>query len=161
MIFVTVGSQTPFDRLVRAVDEWCARKPSDVLAQIGRGEYQPRNMRWLRVCSPLEFRTHCSDADLIVAHVGMGSVLTALELGKPMLLLPRRADLGETRNDHQLASAGWLRDVSGIRVAENEDALACALDGWRSAGGRPAQTAISATAQPRLLAALRRFIDGA
>lgn len=36
MIFVTVGTQVQFDRLIRTVDEWAgARARSDIFAQIG------------------------------------------------------------------------------------------------------------------------------
>ncbi len=38
MIFVTVGEQLPFDRLVRAVDEWAAASGKEVFAQIGNSE---------------------------------------------------------------------------------------------------------------------------
>lgn len=162
MIFVTVGSQTPFDRLVRTVDAWCARQPGvEVVAQIGQGGYEPRHMRWLRLCSPAEYRRHCAAAEVIVAHAGMGTVLTALEAGRPMLLLPRRGELGETRNDHQLATAKWLRGRPGITVADDEPALVGWLDAWVPGTGRAAPEAISRYAQPRLIAALRRFVDRA
>lgn len=158
MIFATVGSQTPFDRLVRALDAWCARGQAQVLAQIGAGGYEPRHMRWLRMCTPAEFRDHCRAAELIVAHAGMGSVLTALEFGKPLLLVPRRGDLGETRNDHQLATARWLRGRPGIEVADGEDTLAAALDAWLPGRDSRGQAPIAPSAQPRLLEALRRFV---
>lgn len=162
MIFVTVGSQTPFDRLVRAVDSWCSSHHGlDVIAQIGQGDYVPKHMRWLRMCAPQEFRAHCQNATLIVAHAGMGSVLTALEVGRPMLLMPRQAALGETRNDHQQATARWLSSRDGIHIAEDVDQLLRALDQWVSGRESPLPRGVSAAAQPRLIAALRRFIERA
>lgn len=158
MIFLTVGSQTPFDRLVQAVDGWCSQNDMPVLAQIGTGAYVPANMPWVRFCSPAEFRSHCHKAELIVAHAGMGSILTALEFGKPMLLLPRRADLQETRNDHQLATARWLEGRPGILSVPAEQALVLALDRWALDRFGPT-SAVPPVAQPQLIAALRRFID--
>lgn len=39
MIFVTVGHQTPFDRLIRLVDRWAEENMRhDLFAQIGHGE---------------------------------------------------------------------------------------------------------------------------
>ena len=36
MIFVTVGTQLAFDRMIKAVDEWAgARGRTDVFAQVG------------------------------------------------------------------------------------------------------------------------------
>lgn len=91
MIFVTVGSQTPFDRLIRAVDDWArdVGTADEVVAQIGAGAYEPTSIRWVRSLSPAAFRDHCRQAQLVIAHAGMGSVLKAMEFGKPLLLLPR------------------------------------------------------------------------
>ena len=42
MIFVTVGGQTPFDRLVRTVDNWALQHAcSDAFAQIGDTAWRP------------------------------------------------------------------------------------------------------------------------
>jgi len=60
---------------------------------------------------------------MILAHAGMGTILTAVDLGKPILVMPRRADQGEHRNDHQLATARQLQDVLGLCVAWDEDEL--------------------------------------
>lgn len=129
MIFVTVGSQMPFDRMVKAVDSWAARNPSHpVFAQIGRTDFKPKNIEFCEGLAPAEFRRRVASAELIVAHAGMGSVLTALEFSKPLVLVPRRGDLRETRNDHQLATARWLAGKPGIEVAKDESELDALLD---------------------------------
>ena len=53
MIFVTVGSQMPFDRLIRTVDDWAGgcRAPQ-MIAQIAGGDYVPDYMQWQRFISP-------------------------------------------------------------------------------------------------------------
>lgn len=76
----------------------------------------------------------------MVAHAGMGSVLTALEHDKPMLLMPRRAALLETRNDHQVATLRWLESKPGIYPADDEAALHTALDDWLARGLTAPQT---------------------
>jgi UDP-N-acetylglucosamine transferase subunit ALG13 len=53
----------------------------------------------------------------------MGSVITAMELGVPIILVPRRLDLGEHNTDHQLATARWLGDRSGVHVCLDETRL--------------------------------------
>ena len=124
MIFVTVGTQLPFDRLVRAVDSW-ARKHvhSAVLAQIGKSEYKPTHIRWVRTMRPDEFRDAVRQAELVVAHAGIGTLLTALEYGKQAVIVPRMAKLGEQRNDHQLATAHKLDKRGLVTVAYDDQSL--------------------------------------
>src|SRR5690349_506002 len=96
MIFVTVGAQMPFDRLVRCVDHWAAgRGRRDVFAQIGPTAWRPENIEFVQFMEPPEFRARVTEAKAVVAHAGMGSIITALELGKPILVMPRRGDLRE------------------------------------------------------------------
>ncbi len=157
MIFVTVGAQMPFDRMVRAVDEWAGRKnKSKIFAQIGRTEYRPRHIRWVDFLDPPEFRKHFQSAGVIVAHAGMGSIITALELGKPILVMPRRGDLLETRNDHQVATARQFRNLGYVTVALDEEEMFEKLDQLDQLACGPR---IGAQASPELLVALRQFIN--
>lgn len=158
MIFVTVGAQMPFDRLVRAVDEWAARRGrDDVFAQIGATGYRPTHLRWVAFLEPAEFRQRYEAAKVIVAHAGTGTLITALHLGKPILVMPRRASLRETRNDHQVATAQQFRRYASVTMAGDERELARELDGMdRLAGLR----AVGSHASKQLLRAIRQFIDG-
>ena len=156
MIFVTVGAQTPFDRLIRAVDQWAAQRArTDVVAQIGQGRWIPQHAQWMRFITPADFRGCLRAADLVIAHAGTGSIFAAMEFGKPIVVMPRRAALGETRNDHQLATVRRLAELSGVTVARDEQELVEKLD--RSESMAPAKP-IGPYASPRLLAALRRFV---
>ena len=158
MIFVTVGSQMPFDRLVRAVDQWAAaRGRLDVFAQIGSTDFLPTAISAKKYVDPLEFRRCVETADVIVAHAGMGSIITALECGKPMIVMPRRGSLNETRNDHQVATVRHLSKHGRITVAMNEEELVGKLD---SVGGPQEMDHISPHASPVLIATIRNFVDG-
>lgn len=56
MIFVTVGSMVPFDRLVMAMDSCASTNPSEeVFVQIGAGSCIPKSMRFARMSTPVEF----------------------------------------------------------------------------------------------------------
>lgn len=129
MIFVTTGSQMPFDRLIRTVDEWAAAHPSKrVVAQIGVTDLTPANLETRTTMPPSEFARLVADAELAVGHAGMGTILTAFRYGTPVLVLPRRGDLHETRNDHQFATARRLGHRPGLHVALDEAALLASLD---------------------------------
>lgn len=127
-VFVTVGSMLPFDRLVRAADAWAAEHPeAQVIAQIGKSALRPVAMTWREMYAPREFRECCDAADVIVSHLGMGTVLTAAELGKPLVALPRRPGFGEVTNDHQSATARWLGGRPGLTLIDDPSALGQAL----------------------------------
>jgi UDP-N-acetylglucosamine transferase subunit ALG13 len=53
----------------------------------------------------------------------MGSILTALRVKKPTVIFPRKASLGEHRNDHQLATARSFSNVDGVYVAKTQEEL--------------------------------------
>jgi UDP-N-acetylglucosamine transferase subunit ALG13 len=158
VIFATVGSQEPFDRLIRAVDEWAAlRGRSDVFAQIGGSTLQPRNIKFTKFLEPGEFNRVIREASVIVAHAGMGSIISALELGKPIVVMPRRGALRETRNDHQVATAERFGAQGRIIVANDEQDLAEKLDHALTV---PGKNPIALEATPRLISTIRGFLDG-
>jgi len=124
MIFVTVGEQLPFDRLVRAVDVCAIATGQEIIAQIGESTLIPDNIEYKKFLNPQEFEECFMNADVIIAHAGMGTIITALELGKPLIVMPRQADLGEHRNDHQFATAKRFLALNYIMVAFTEAELA-------------------------------------
>ena len=134
MIFATVGTQLPFDRLVRTLDEWASQNPQvEVFAQIGRTNYVPRHVRWERAIPANTFRAMMRKCNTVVAHAGMGTIISAIEIGRQVVVMPRRADLNEHRNDHQLATAERLKHISGLEVAPDCQALTQYLDKSRDA----------------------------
>jgi UDP-N-acetylglucosamine transferase subunit ALG13 len=158
VIFVTVGTQLPFDRLISAVDEWAgAAAGRNVFAQIGPARFEPRHIEHARFISPQTYSERMRAATAVVAHAGMGTILSALELGKPLLIVPRRAELGEHRNDHQLATAHRLADLGRVNVAFDETGLPEKLDELCRLMPQPR---ISRSASDDLVAGLRAFILG-
>lgn len=129
MIFLTVGTQLPFERLVKALDEW-AKDHADVpvFAQIGETEYKPLHMEYVERIDPHTYKEKFEQASLVVSHVGMGTIISGLEQAKPLVLMPRLAALGEHRNDHQLGTAKKFVDRQTIDIVENIDDLYQAID---------------------------------
>jgi UDP-N-acetylglucosamine transferase subunit ALG13 len=158
MIFVTVGSQEPFDRLIRVVDEWARLRPhSRVFAQIGSSALCPKHIEFTKFLEPSEFNRMMRAASLIVAHAGMGSIISALELGKPIVVMPRQGRLRETRNDHQVATAERFGAQGRVIVAHDEQDFPGKIDYALTLG----QThRIEPEASPRLIATIRAFLDG-
>lgn len=128
MILVSVGMQLGFDRLIEAMDTLAPSLDMEVIAQIGKGTYQPQNMEARISIAPAEFEQLVERCQLIVSHAGIGTILTAQRFQTPVLLFPRRFDHAEHRNDHQVATARHLGGRSGVLVAMNETQLAAQID---------------------------------
>ncbi|MGE0792104.1 MAG: glycosyltransferase [Sandaracinaceae bacterium] len=156
-LFVTVGAQMPFDRLIRAVDSWAGAHPRHrVRAQIGETDLVVRHCEAHRFLQPAEFDRAYDDADAIVGHAGIGTLFAAMERGTPIAVLPRQARLRETRNDHQIATARRFESRDGVLVAWTEAELPAVLDALVLA---PAASRLAPHASAPLLGAIARFID--
>ncbi|KVD84303.1 glycosyl transferase family 28 [Burkholderia stagnalis] len=118
MILLTVGTQKPFDRLIRLADAWAEHHPNvNIYAQTCDGAaYIPRNMKHRAFLSKEEIDALSATATLIVSHAGMGSILTARRLRKPIVVVPREHRLNEHRNDHQIDTARSLDGLPGMHV---------------------------------------------
>ena len=157
MIFVTVGGVAPFDRLVGAIDVWAQkRQRDDVFAQIGDTALEPAHLRWSQFLTASEFDRMLREAELVVAHAGMGTILSALEVGVPIIALARDVELGEDRNAHQQATAGRMRERGLIQVAADTEQLIQLLDASDELCAPPQ---IASSASNALIGALRTFIE--
>ncbi|MCM2476294.1 glucuronosyltransferase [Rhizobium sp. CG5] len=124
MILLTIGTQLPFDRLVREMDAYAASSDEDIFGQIGKAAgYIPQNFAHCLTMNPKEFEQKFASARVIVSHAGIGTILTARKHGKPIIVFPRQAKFGEHRNDHQLATCQQLGGKAGIYPVENADML--------------------------------------
>ncbi|TCK84949.1 glycosyltransferase [Albibacterium bauzanense] len=126
-IFVTIGTQVPFDRLISAMDEIVGQLNESltlhVFAQTVSSKYKPKNMEWTSFMSPSEFNRHLNEADLIVAHAGMGTIISALTLDKPIIVLPRLLIHNEIRSDHQISTCRTFDKLKYVHVIYNESEL--------------------------------------
>ena len=119
MIFVTVGS-TDFDPLIRAVDEICSlRSDLEVLMQIGLGRYEPQYAPFFRFAPSLE--PHYDQADLVIAHGGLGVIMEVLHRGLPLIGVdnPDRPDRHQVDLLSYLSEHGylvWCHDLSQLEA---------------------------------------------
>jgi UDP-N-acetylglucosamine transferase subunit ALG13 len=157
MIFVTVGTDQPFDRMLRVIDTWARENNRrDVFAQIGVGAWKPDFIESVEFLEPREFKWRFNEASLIISHAGMGTILSALFHGKPILVMPKLASLGEHRNEHQLATARSMMEMGKVSVALDEEELFKRLD---HIGNIAPCVPIAPYASGSLIECLRRFIQ--
>jgi UDP-N-acetylglucosamine transferase subunit ALG13 len=121
MIFLTVGTQFPFDRLLQAVDDAFDHGlvKDEICAQIGQSSYSPRNFRGVTSLSKAEFDEYVANASALIGHAGMGTITAALEHDKPLLVMPRLRRFGEVVNDHQVGIAQKF-EKAGLLLAAYE-----------------------------------------
>ncbi|MDO5502336.1 MAG: glycosyltransferase [Actinomycetia bacterium] len=125
---VTVGSERfPFSR---AIDLARAGLPTARIRwQTGHTEVDPdlpgEHRRWWPAA---ELAAAVQEADLLITHAGVGSILTALRLGTCPVVLVRRAEDGEHIDDHQVQLAAALEARDLIAVAHSHDDFADAVE---------------------------------
>jgi UDP-N-acetylglucosamine transferase subunit ALG13 len=119
LIFLTVGTQFPFDRLVKSVDKMISEDGfnEEIFAQIGESSYQPHNFRAVQFLEKSLYDKYIREASGIIGHGGIGTITTALEYNKPLLVMPRLKRYGEVVHDHQVAIVKRLELLGHILVA--------------------------------------------
>lgn len=155
MIFVTIGTQLPFDRLIRIIDKLAPQLNEEVVAQVYQCGFTTKNIKTVDFLAPDEFNRLFDKARLIVSHAGMGTILSALQEGKPIIVFPRIAALGEHRNEHQLATAHKFKEMGTVNVAMNEEELTSMLLN----GNQTTLQHIGNSASSSLIQSIQKYID--
>jgi UDP-N-acetylglucosamine transferase subunit ALG13 len=120
-IFVTVGTDHhPFDRLVSWADRWARDHPeTGVTIQFGQAA-APATAEGLISLPAPAVRTQMAAADVVVTQGGPGGIIDARAVGRLPIVVPRRHDLGEHVDDHQVAFAQHLAGTGRIALATDE-----------------------------------------
>ena len=153
MIFVTIGvSKYRFDRLIRGMDEIAGRIDEEVIMQIGETVYEPKNAEYFKFASKEKMDRLHEDARVVVCHAGVGSILTALEHGKPIIAVPRRKKYGEHIDDHQLDIAREMEKQGRITVV-------CDVDELESAIKNISAKSINLKSEKKLVIKLKEYLN--
>ncbi|WP_445005967.1 glycosyltransferase [Halomonas mongoliensis] len=128
-ILFAAGTQFPFprmDRVVQGVAEqrltWTLVYQAGPDADLSTLGSLP-NLRVQPLFKAEEYQQLFVEAELVVTHAGMGNILACLEQGKPFLMMPRLARLGEHRNDHQVDTAEAIASIYHLPFYEEVDSL--------------------------------------
>ena len=104
MILVTLGTQDKsFERLLKAIDREIEKGniKDKVVVQAGYTKYESSNMEIFDLIPNDEFDKLVKEADLIITHGGVGSILSAIKNNKKVIAAPRLKKYKEHTNDHQ------------------------------------------------------------
>jgi len=118
VIFLTVGTAM-FDPLVKVMDKMVGDSiiKEPVVAQIGRGQYIPRNMRYFRFIKSLS--KAYDSADIIVSTGGAGTTIECVTKGKRLVVVENTTLMEghQAQLIGEMARRGhiiWCRDPNSI-----------------------------------------------
>lgn len=128
-VVVAVGTDHhPFDRLVQWADRWAARHP-DVRVLVQRGEAPGTEtadsapmLAWGELVAAM------ATAEVVVTHGGPATIMDARSVGRRPVVVPRRPELGEHVDGHQVTFATWMADRDLVAMPTTEAEFDAHLD---------------------------------
>lgn len=126
MIFVTLGTQKfQLNRLLKKIDEYIENGiiTEEVFAQVGNSDYIPKHYEYSKFLDKAEFDKIINKSDIIITHSGVGTIITAINLDKPVIVYPRLAKYKEHVDDHQTEIAEAFFKKKYVLVCNEDDEL--------------------------------------
>ena len=105
MILVMLGTQNnSFHRLLEKIEELIKNDviKDNVIVQAGYTKFKSDDMQIFDLIPREKLEKYQNQADLIITHGGVGSIITSLKLGKKVIAIPRLHEYGEHVNNHQI-----------------------------------------------------------
>lgn len=128
MILVLLGTQNnSFNRLLEAIQKSIEKKVinDEVIVQAGFTKFESKEMKIFKLIDKKELSKLQDKADLIITHGGVGSIISSLEKGKKVIVVPRLKKYGEHVNDHQIQIAerfeknGYVKCIIDLKDLDN------------------------------------------
>lgn len=133
---MTLGTQKfQLNRLLRQMDE-CIEKGlvnEEVVAQVGNSDYKPQNYKFDSFYDKSHFNECIQKSRIVITHSGVGSIITALQYKKPVIVFPRLKRYNEHVDDHQLDIARAFAQKGYILCCNDNDRLIDLIERCRTA----------------------------
>ncbi|MBI4052792.1 MAG: hypothetical protein HY394_02015 [Candidatus Diapherotrites archaeon] len=128
-VFASVGTHPQqFDRLLKELDVLAKNDKSlRIFAQTGNSGFTP-SFPHEKFLSGKEYEKKFRGAGIIVSHGGAGTIISALQMEKKLIIVPRLKKFGEHTNDHQLDLAKALEKDGKAVAVEDISGLAGAIE---------------------------------
>lgn len=123
MIFVTLATEKmPFFRLLKWIDKGVTNGDikDKVFIQTGSTvgyKFKNSSIRYKDWLTLQEMEKYESKSNKVVGHAGIGTFLTIMRLKKIPILVPRRHELGEHLDNHQLDFSREIKRELNIPIA--------------------------------------------
>lgn len=140
MIFVSLGTQDkPFNRIIDYVislkENLKELQSEKIIIQLGQTKLLKsdneriknlENITIYDMLKPEKMKDIIKDSDIIITHAGVGTIMECLEMGKEIIVVPRKVENLEHVNNHQeeiafeMEKKGFLTKVDTYEELENK-----------------------------------------
>ena len=140
MIFVSLGTQDkPFNRIIDYVislkENLKELQSEKIIIQLGQTKLLKSDNKRIKnlenviiydMLKPEKMKDIIKDSDIIITHAGVGTIMECLEMGKEIIVVPRKAENLEHVNNHQeeiafeMEQKGFLTKVDTYEELENK-----------------------------------------
>jgi UDP-N-acetylglucosamine transferase subunit ALG13 len=112
---VTVGNDVHgFNRLLKKIEGISQKINYEFIVQTGYSSYIPKNCKTFKFKKKDKFLELMENADIIITHGGVGTIMESIRLKKSTVVVPRRKKFNEHVNDHQLDITKELEEQGKI-----------------------------------------------
>jgi UDP-N-acetylglucosamine--N-acetylmuramyl-(pentapeptide) pyrophosphoryl-undecaprenol N-acetylglucosamine transferase len=137
LIYLTLGTDAyPFTRAIDAVFS-LDLGGEQLIVQGGttpRPDVLPEGVIWHEWVEFDQTRQLTIDADVVICHAGIGSVMLAFDVGRSPVIFPRLKEFGEHVDSHQLEIAEQLAGLGLVHYAATFDQLEAEISKARALG---------------------------
>ena len=140
MIFVSLGTQDkPFNRIIDYVislkENLKELQSEKIIIQLGQTKLIKSDNERIKnleniiiydMLKPEKMKDIIKDSDIIITHAGVGTIMECLEMGKEIIVVPRKVENLEHVNNHQeeiayeMEKQGFLTKVDTYEELENK-----------------------------------------
>ena len=130
MILVSLGThERPFYRLLKEIEKLISEgKIKDVIIQTGYTPYKVKGAKCFDFIQFEKMQKLIKNCDFLITHGGVGSITDALNYGKATIIVPRRKELNEHSDNHQLQITKEMEKTGKIIPVYNIDDLENAIE---------------------------------
>ena len=118
-LFVPLGTQKfPFGRIITALNQLVDEgkyKADEIVMQSALYPVKP-NFTHFGLIPNDEFNRYMREAEVVVTHSGVNSIISCMEMGKPLVVCPRLHEYGEHVDNHQMEIATLMRDKYDVLI---------------------------------------------
>lgn len=130
-IFVPLGTQKfPFKRLIVALNNLIKEgiyAPEDILMQSTMYDVEPM-FNHVGLIPVDEFNRYMHEAEIVITHAGVNSVITCMQMDKALLVVPRLQEYGEHVDNHQVEIARLMEEKYNVLVVRDMSELGVMIE---------------------------------